>query len=219
MSSDAIRWEMSGTEIEQESFSCIENEMGPHPFDPLEWPVVRRMIHACADFAIVRDIRFGNNPVQAIHRAVAAGAPVYCDSNMIRSGISILRLARINPTYTRDSVLCYIADADVARNARQRNGTRALAALEKAGPLLQGAIVLIGNAPLALAGLVRMIKKNEVRPAVVIGVPVGFVHVVESKEMLMETDVPQIVLQGRRGGSPLAVAALHGALETCPASE
>jgi len=209
-----INWQMSGAEVEQESFRRIEAEMGPHAFTPQEWPVVRRLIHTTADFSIAKDIYFGHDPIQAAREAVRAGRPIYSDSNMIRSGISLARLSGICPGgYTRELLHCYIADADVAEQARVRGTTRALASLDKARPLLDGAIVLIGNAPLALAGLVRMMNEEGVRPALVIGMPVGFVHVLESKAMLMETTVPQLVIKGRRGGSPLAVAALHGMLE------
>ncbi len=146
--------------------------------------------------------------------AVRAGAQIYRDSSMIRSGVSVARLSAIHPDYTRESIHCYIADPDVAAAAKAAGTTRALASLEKGRAILDGAIVLIGNAPLALAGICRMVVEEQIRPAVVIGMPVGFVHVVESKQLLGELDIPQIVLAGRRGGSPLAVSALHGALES-----
>ncbi len=208
-----IDWDMAGIEVERESLRRIETEMGEHRFNADEWPVARRMIHACADFAIADDLVFRNDPITAIRNAVRGGATVYCDSNMIRSGVSVARLSGINPDYTRDSVVCYIADEDVAATAKERGCTRALVALEKAGSVLNGAVVLIGNAPLALAGLIRMVHEEGIRPAAVIAMPVGFVHVVESKQMVLETDLPQIVLNGRRGGSPLAVSAFHGVLE------
>jgi precorrin-8X/cobalt-precorrin-8 methylmutase len=209
-----IRWDMTGAEVEQESFRRIEAEAGAHTFSDDEWRVVRRLIHTCADFSVMQAVTFDDDPIVAIRAAVHAGAPLYCDSNMIRSGISIARLQRINAVYTREAIRCHIADPDVASAAAGNRTTRALAALEKARPILNGAIVLIGNAPLALAGLARLIAERAVRPAAVIAMPVGFVHVVESKQMIRQTDVPRIVLQGRRGGSPLAVAALHGALST-----
>ena len=208
-----IDWDLSGPEIEAASFRRIEEEMGPHTFSLPEWHVVRRMIHTCADFTIVEDVTFANDPIAAIHDAVKGRAPVYCDSNMIRSGVSLARLRNLNADYASDDVRCYVADPPVAEQARARGVARSLLAVEKARSWLAGAIVLIGNAPLALAALARMIEEDGIRPAAVIGLPVGFVHVLESKQMIMDTDVPQIVLRGRRGGSPLAVAALHGALE------
>lgn len=211
---DMIDWTMSGAEVERRSFERIEAEMAAHEFSARQWPVVRRMIHACADFSIADGVAFHCGPIKAIHEAVRRGAPIYCDSNMIRSGVSVARLGRMNSGYSRESVHCLIADPEVAKIAKERGCTRALAALEKGREFLDGALVLIGNAPMALAGLVRLAEQEGVRPAAVIGMPVGFVHVVESKQMLLATDIPSIVLQGRRGGSPLAVAALHGALES-----
>ena len=109
---------------------------------------------------------------------------------------------------------CYISAPDVAARARAEGCARALCSAEKARPLLPGAIVLIGNAPLALARIARYILEEGVRPALVVGMPVGFVNVVESKELLARCDVPQIVLEGRRGGSALAVATLHAVMES-----
>lgn len=204
---------MTGIEVESESFRQIESEVGKNDFSADEWPVVRRLIHTTADLSIADNIYFGNDPITAARQAVKNGATIYSDSNMVRSGISIPRLNSCGSGYVRESIHCYIADEDVAVRAKKNGTTRALTALEKARPILDGSIVLIGNAPMALAGLARMIVKENVKPALVIGMPVGFVHVLESKEMLMKTDVPQVVLKGRRGGSPLAVATLHGMLE------
>lgn len=209
-----INWKMSGTEIEQESFRQIEEEMGSHSFSPTQWRVVRRMIHTVADFSIAGNVHFGAEPVAAGLEAMKAGAPIFCDSNMIRSGISVAKLKTFCSAYSRDSIHCHVGDEDVAEKAARTGMTRSLAALEKAKPILDGSIVLVGNAPLALAGVARAVEEEGIKPRLVIGMPVGFVHVVESKEMIMATDVPRIVLEGRRGGSPLAVAALHGIMES-----
>lgn len=209
-----IDWEMSGKEIEEKSFRIIEEEMGEHPFEIRQWRVVRRMIHTCTDLSIAGDILFANAPIEAGLAAMRDGAPIYSDSNMIRSGLSLAKLQSLNSAYSRESIHCYVSDPDVAKTAREKGITRSLAALGKAKGVLGEGIVLIGNAPLALAGIARMIKEENIRPRLVIGMPVGFVHVVESKEMIMAEDVPQIVLRGRRGGSPLAVAALHGIIES-----
>ena len=125
------------------------------------------------------------------------------------------QLARCNASYSRESIVCHIADTDVAEKARQTGRTRALCAMEKARDLdeLNGAIVLIGNAPLALAQLVRFIFEGAVEPALIVGMPVGFVNVCESKELLALCQTPHIVLEGRRGGSPLAVATVHALIE------
>jgi precorrin isomerase len=209
-----IRWDLQGAEIEKESFRIIENEVGAITMAPPEWRVVRRLIHATGDCALKDQVIFARNPVAAGLEALAMGAPLYADSNMIRSGISIPRLQRFYRDYSRADIHCYIADDDVAARAKKTGRTRALCALEKARPILDGAIVLIGNAPLALAGLARMILNGEVHPRLLIAMPVGFVNVLEAKQLIMETEVPHMVLTGRRGGSPLAVAALHGIMES-----
>ncbi|MBN2233103.1 MAG: precorrin-8X methylmutase [Deltaproteobacteria bacterium] len=211
-----IAWHLSGAEIEAESFRCIETEMPKHDFSPAEWRVARRLIHASADFGLAESLAFAHDPIAAGHEALRERAPIYCDANMIRSGISVPRLRRFNPDWSRDDIHCYIADEDIARRAAENGTTRALAAVEKGRKVIDGGIVLIGNAPLALAGICRLTAARELRPRLIIGMPVGFVNVVESKELLRRLDIPQIVVTGRRGGSPLAVAALHGLMESAP---
>ena len=181
-----IRWNLSGMEIERESFRVIESECDLHKRMPApEWRVARRLIHTTADM-----------------------------SKMIRAGLSIERLKRLNPGYGPESLHCHISDQDVIDRAKLEGHTRALCSAEKARPMLDGAIVLIGNAPLALARIARYALEEGVRPALVVGMPVGFVNVVESKELLAQCDVPQIVLEGRRGGSALAVTTLHAVMES-----
>jgi precorrin isomerase len=172
------------------------------------------MIHTTADFGLLGSVHFSDNPVAAGLEALREGRPIYCDSNMIRSGLSVANLQRLHPDYTRESLHCHVADPDVAELAKKNNSTRALAAVEKGRQVIDGGIVLIGNAPLALAGICRMIEAGQGKPRLVIGMPVGFVNVVESKNWLLRLPVPQIVLTGRRGGSPLAVSALHGIMES-----
>ena len=132
---------------------------------------------------------------------------------MIKAGLSVAKLQRFNMSYTRESILAPLADADVSAYAEEHHITRALAAVTLHADSLDGAIFLCGNAPLALAGMTRLALAGKIRPALVIAMPVGFVNVVESKDYAHELDVPMIVLNGRRGGSPLAVAALHGIME------
>ncbi|HDS17343.1 MAG TPA: precorrin-8X methylmutase [Proteobacteria bacterium] len=208
-----VNWQMSGDEIERESFRRIDELASRHFFSPAEWHVARRLIHTTGDFSIIEQLRFRHDPIPAGLAALAAGAPLFCDSNMVRSGVSVARLRQLNPCYEKASVHCYIADSDVALAAAARGTTRALAAVEKARPLLAGAVVLIGNAPLALAKIVQLAEEEGLRPALVIGIPVGFVNVIEAKAMLAAASLPQIVVEGRRGGSALAVAALHGIIE------
>lgn len=211
---DKIAWDMPGLDIEQESFRRIEAEAKNLPKDPDEFRVARRLIHTTADFSIADNLVFSYNPAEACIKALKAGAPLYSDSNMIKSGISVAKLHKFFPGYSRDSIHCYIADPDVAKIAKEKNISRALASLEKAEKILPGSIVLTGNAPLALAGIVRLYIEENIKPALIIGMPVGFVNVEESKELLAATDIPHVMLAGRRGGSPLAVATLHALMES-----
>ncbi len=209
-----IRWHLSAAEIEAESFRLIEQECPAHKTLPLdEWRVARRLIHSSADIHMAEYLTFRHNAIASAKAALLRKAPIYCDSNMIKAGLSLARLQVVNQAYTKDDIHCYIADPDVCAAAKARASTRALCSAEKARPILEGAIVLIGNAPLALARIARYILEENVKPALVIGMPVGFVNVVESKELLSSCPVPHIILQGRRGGSALAVTTLHAIME------
>lgn len=210
-----IRWDLSGAEIERESFRLIETECAGlrARLPEREWRIARRLIHTTADPRIADALVFRRDALGAGVAALRAGAPIFCDSKMIRSGLSLDRLRRFHPAYGPDSLHCYISDPDVMERAKAEGRTRAFCAAEKARPLLDGSIVLIGNAPLALARIARYVLEEGLRPALVVGMPVGFVNVVESKEMLGQCAVPQIVLEGRRGGSALAVATLHAVME------
>ncbi|MBW1646323.1 MAG: precorrin-8X methylmutase [Deltaproteobacteria bacterium] len=210
-----IAWEMSGAEIEAASFRRIEAELPDRAgLPPAQWRIARRLIHTTADFSLAARLRFGGDPVAAGLAALRAGAPIYADSMMIRSGISLAKLRRFFPGYGPERLHCYVADPRAAAAAREQGIARSLAALELAREILPGAIVLVGNAPLALAGIVRLAVTAGIRPRLVIGMPVGFVHVEEAKELLLATDIPHVVLAGRRGGSPLAVATLHAIMES-----
>jgi precorrin isomerase len=200
---------MSGQEIEDRSFAIIDQEATGHLFSAEEWPVVRRMIHTVGDFGIMEDVRFSSEAITAARKALRQGTSIYCDSNMIRSGLSLARLRAVYSDYGPEKIICYVADEEVARVASEKGWPRSLLAVRKAQPLLNEAIVVFGNAPVALLELNRMILEEGLRPALVIAMPVGFVHVLESKEELMSLDVPFIALDGRRGGSPLAVSVIH----------
>jgi precorrin isomerase len=206
---DLLENPISGQQIEDRSFAAIDAEAPEHHYSADEWQVVRRLIHTTADFAMCGLVEFSPQAIEAAGEALVKGAPLYADSNMIRSGLSVARLQKLNPDYQRESILCHVADDDIAAEARQTGLPRSLFAIRKAGKQLDGAIVLIGNAPVALLELNRMAVEEGIRPALVIGMPVGFVHVLESKDELMATGIPYVVLTGRRGGSPLAVATLH----------
>ncbi|MEW6541603.1 MAG: precorrin-8X methylmutase [Bacillota bacterium] len=200
---------MRGDEIEAESFRRIEAQVPEHTLRAEEWAVVRRLIHATADFGLVNSVRFSRGAVETGIKALQRGAPIYADANMIRAGLSMSWLRRICAGYSPGDIRCLVADGNAAEQARAAGLPRSLFAVRQARPFLDGGIALIGNSPVALLELNRMIREGEVRPALVVGMPVGFVHVEESKEELMELDVPWICVAGRRGGSSLAVAALH----------
>ena len=211
---EAGRWEPDAAAIERESFRRIEAECDAGAFPPEEWRVARRLVHTTGDPSVAQGLVFRHDPIRAGLAALERGAPVFCDSNMIRAGLSVDRLRTAHESYSRERLICHIADADVAARARAEGRTRALCAVEKARPLLEGSVILVGNAPLALARVARYCLEDGLRPALVIGMPVGFVNVTESKALLALCPVPQIVLEGRRGGSALAVAALHAVLES-----
>lgn len=200
---------LDGAAIEALSLETIDREAPPHAFPPREWAVVRRMIHATADFSLADSARFSSDAIDAAAEALARGGVIYADSAMIRAGLSLARLRSVCADYAPGRILCHVADEDVARQASAEGLPRSLFAVRKARAHLNGAIAVIGNAPVALLELNRMILEENVRPALVIGMPVGFVHVIESKRELMTLDTPWIAVEGRRGGSTLAVAALH----------
>nr|WP_320132675.1 precorrin-8X methylmutase [uncultured Holophaga sp.] len=200
---------MSGEDIERASFAAIDREAPVHGLDAGQWGVARRMVHTCADFSILQDLVFHAGAVEAGIAALRGGAPIYTDANMIRSGLSQARLKAVYPDYSPQDIRCHVADPEVAEEARRTGLPRSLFAIRKAKDRLHGGIVGIGNAPVALLELNRMIVEEGIRPALVIAMPVGFVHVVESKDEVLSLDVPVIALKGRRGGSPLVVATIH----------
>jgi precorrin isomerase len=205
-----------GEDIERRSFETIDREAAGHRFAPGEWEVVRRMIHTTGDVSIMENVRFSEDAVAAGVAAFGSGKPIYVDANMSRSGISVPRLRSAHESYRRDDVYCHVADADVARDAACHKLPRSVAAVRKAKDLFaSGSIAVFGNAPTGLLELNRMIIEEGVKPSLVIGVPVGFVNVTESKSELLGLDVPHIVLEGRRGGSPIAVAIIHALCTLC----
>lgn len=195
--------------IERESFRRIDAEAPAHAFTPEQWQVARRLVHTTADFSLLSELLFENDAIARGLAALREGAPIYADSNMIRAGLSPARLSGCCPNHGVADVHVHVADEDVRASARAEKLPRAIYALRKARAILDGAIVCFGNSPVGLLELNRMILEEGVTPALVVAMPVGFVHVTESKEELMTLNVPQIVIRGRRGGSPLAVATLH----------
>jgi precorrin-8X/cobalt-precorrin-8 methylmutase len=198
-----------GRSIEDGSFAIIDAEAGPHDFDARQWQIVRRVIHATADFEFKTLVRMSQNAVDRGIAALLRGAPIVCDVKMIIAGLNEERL-RAYGCQTH----CFISDEDVIAEAKAKNSTRAIEAMRKAQRqgLLDGAIVAVGNAPTALIETARLIKEEGAKPALIVGVPVGFVSAAESKEIAMDTPADYIVARGRKGGSTIAVAIIHALL-------
>ncbi|MGB4466734.1 MAG: precorrin-8X methylmutase [Azovibrio sp.] len=208
----------AGRAIEHDSFAIIDAETGPHAYTAEQWPLVRRMIHANADFEFNGLTAFHPDVMQAGMLAVLkGGTPIVADVEMICVGLSRPRLQHFGL-----SIHHYISDPDVIAAAQAQDTTRAVQAMRKAQRqgTLNEAIVGIGNAPTALIELVRLIREEGVRPALVVGMPVGFVSAAESKDLLMTVnEVPWVVIKGRKGGSTLVVAAIHAMLSLAEAEQ
>jgi len=200
----------AGQKIEHNSFAIVDNEVGTHNYSDAQWQIVRRMIHATADFEFNGLSRFHSEAVKAGLAAILAGAPIVADVEMICVGLSKPRLSHFGVNTHH-----FISDTDVITQAKAENTTRAVQAMRKAhkAGLLDGSIVAVGNAPTALLEVIRLIKEQGLKPALIVGMPVGFVSAAESKaELELLTDVPWIITHGRKGGSTLVVAAIHALL-------
>jgi precorrin-8X/cobalt-precorrin-8 methylmutase len=195
---------MKPQQIEALSFQIIEKEAGNHGFDETHWPVVRRVIHTSADFEYIRTLRFGNDAVKKGISAIENGCDIFTDTNMARVGIRTAEITRFGGT-----VSCLMADPAVAARAAAEGTTRALAAVDLVAGRLDGAVYVVGNAPTALMRLVALIREGNPGPALVIGLPVGFVNAAESKQELLALDIPYITNVGRKGGSNVAAAVVN----------
>ena len=187
-------------EIERRSFEIIESELDREIPADLK-PVVMRVIHTTADFDYLDNLYFSPGVIETAMQAIQANAVFVTDTNMAKSGINKAALARHGCTCE-----CFMADPDIAETAKQNGTTRAAASVEKASGLGKPVIYAVGNAPTALIRLTALIEQNIFRPEFVIAVPVGFVNVVQSKEMLIASGVPCIAARGRKGGSNVAAA-------------
>ena len=193
-------------EIEKRSFEIIESEL-PHPIDPSLAPIIKRVVHTSADFDYVDNLCFSEGVVEKALRAIENGACIVTDTNMAKSGINKTALAKHG-----GEVFCFMSDPDVGEAAKKNGTTRAVASMEKAAEMDRPLIFAIGNAPTALVKLYELIEEKKLKPELIIGVPVGFVNVVQSKELIMQADVPYIVARGRKGGSNVAAAICNGLL-------
>jgi precorrin-8X/cobalt-precorrin-8 methylmutase len=200
-----VTYEKDGNAIYRESFATIRGEADLSRFDMDTAQVVVRMIHACGQVDLAADVAHSPHVVRRARQALRAGAPILCDANMVASGVTHARLPRDN------DVVCTLRDERVPALAKELGTTRSAAALELWADRLEGAVVAIGNAPTALFHLLEMLERTSARPAAVIGIPVGFVGAVESKEALAHNGfgLEWLVVHGRRGGSAITAAALN----------
>jgi precorrin-8X/cobalt-precorrin-8 methylmutase len=196
-------YEHDGAEIYRQSFATIraEADLSRLPDDVAQ--VAVRMVHACGQVDLVADLAFSADVVARAREALSAGAPVLCDAQMVAAGVTRRRLPKDN------DVVCTLNDPRTPALAADLGTTRTAAALELWGDRLDGAVVAIGNAPTALFHLLEMVAAGAPRPAAVIGIPVGFIGAVESKEALAASDLDHLVVRGRRGGSAITAAAVN----------
>lgn len=201
-------------EIEKRSFEIITEELGNVELDPLQAPIIKRAIHTSADFDYLENLYFSDNVVKKIQEAIRNGACIVTDTQMAKSGINKKELAKYG-----GEVYCFMSDEDVSEMAKKNGITRAATSMDKAAKLDKKLIFAIGNAPTALVRLYELVKNGILKPEGIIGVPVGFVNVVEAKELIMELSCPCIVARGRKGGSNIAAAIcnalLYGLRDEC----
>ena len=201
-------YERDGATIYRQSFATIraEADLAGLPDDVAQ--VAVRMIHACGQVDLVQDLAHSPAVVERARQALDAGAPVFCDAQMVASGITRRRLPRDN------DVICTLNHPRTPRLAAELGTTRTAAALELWGERLRGAVVAIGNAPTALFHLLEMVAAGAPRPAAVLGIPVGFIGAAESKDALAASDLDFLVVRGRRGGSAMTAAAVNAIAST-----
>lgn len=195
-----------GQSIEDKSMEIIESEIGPHSYNEYEWPIVRRVIHATADFDFARHnkIVFHKDAIQSGITALKNGCNIVVDVNGVLGGFNKDNLKQYG-----NKAICNISDPDIVSEAKKLNKTRAQTSMRMAASQMDGGMVVIGNAPTALVEVIQMIREKVTHPALVVGIPVGFVCAVEAKEELQTLDSPYITNIGRKGGSPCASAIVN----------
>lgn len=199
-------------EIERESFLMIQEELGESflaSYPETQLPVLLRVIHTTADFSYGESLVFANGAMEAACRAIRRGLPIITDTTMAASGINKAAAEKFGC-----QVHCFIGDEDVKEEAKHRSMTRAAVSVEKAARLYPDCIYAVGNGPTALLRLYELIREHKIRPALIIGTPVGFVNVVEAKELILQTEIPAIVARGRKGGSNVAAAICNALFRT-----
>ena len=201
--------------IEKKSLKIIDTEIGQHDYNELEWAIVRRVIHATAEFDFARRERiiFHRNAIESASKAIRNKCNIVTDVDMVHSArnkklVTVLGLKAV----------CYISDNSLANESRKLNRTRSEMAMRRAANEMNGGIVAIGNAPTALYETINMIREDVAKPALVIGIPVGFVSAAESKNELTKTNIPFITNVGRKGGSPVASSIVNAIMLLCQSS-
>jgi len=194
-------------DIEKRSFEIITELLGDRIIPAEHEAVVKRVIHTTADFEYADNLVFSAQAVEKALSALRSGCDIVTDTQMVKAGISKPTLAKLG-----GEVHCFMSDPDVAEEAKNRGITRAIVSMERAAQLEKPCIFAIGNAPTALIALHELMEAKKIFPALIIGVPVGFVNVVESKELIIASDVPHIVARGRKGGSNVAAAICNALL-------
>ena len=192
------------TEIEKQSFAIITKELGNRTFPQGQDEIIKRVIHTTADFDYADNLYFSPNAIASARQALAQGATIVTDTHMAMAGINKSALEKLGATVT-----CFMSEPEIAAQAKQRGVTRAIVSMEYATRLKEPLIFVIGNAPTALIRLHELIADRACKPALVIGVPVGFVNVIESKELFLDGQVPCIIARGRKGGSNVAAAIIN----------
>ena len=195
--------QISPMEIEKRSFEIITEELQGRTFDPWQEPIIKRVIHTTADFDYADNLVFSEGVVQTAHNLFREGACIVTDTKMAMSGINKTALATLG-----GEVYNFITDEDVIAQAKEQGLTRSAVRMDKAAKLDRPVIFAIGNAPTALVRLYELMQEGY-RPALIIGVPVGFVNVVQAKELILSADVPSIIARGRKGGSNVAAAIVN----------
>lgn len=195
------------SDIEKRSFEIISEELGNRVFDEKEALIIKRCIHTSADFEYADNLCFSEGAIESALSAITNGCDIVTDTQMAKSGINKTILKSFG-----GEVHCFISDKDVAEEAKQRHCTRSSICMERAAKLPSHPIVVVGNAPTALVRLYELIQNKDIEPALIIGVPVGFVNVVQSKELIMQCDIPYIVARGRKGGSNIAACICNALL-------
>ena len=193
-------------DIEKRSFAIITEELG-YELPEDKAPIIKRCIHTSADFDYAENLCFSDGVVEKALQALKNGACIVTDTQMAKSGINKKALAKYG-----GEVYCFMSDEDVAEIAKKNGTTRATASMDKAAAMDKPLIFAIGNAPTALVRLYELIENGKLKPELIIGVPVGFVNVVQSKELIMQADVPYIVAKGRKGGSNIAACICNALL-------